>query len=121
MPGVEQLLDRIISFSDEKKASKIVAYNVKERSSLTEFVLIIGARNNIHCRALSENIRDEIGKYLKDVSTDDFYSPKKSGNAESGWVVLDINSIIVHIICEDIRSYYALDELYQSVSEVYHL
>ena len=45
---------------------------------------------------------------------------KISGNAESEWVIIDIDSVIVHVISSELRKHYRLDSLFERRSIVYH-
>ncbi|GAB4340758.1 MAG: hypothetical protein Kow00117_21080 [Phototrophicales bacterium] len=40
------------------------------------------------------------------------------GTAESGWVLMDYSSIIVHLFMEEKRQYYDLESLWQDESSV---
>jgi ribosome-associated protein len=120
MEKVKKLLDKIIQASNDKKATNIVAFNVSEKSDVTDFIVVLGATNKIHCKAIFETAEKEIEDFLKVQDSDDLYLPKISGRPDSGWVVLDVNSIIVHVICEEIRDFYALENIYSKTSVIYH-
>ena len=42
------------------------------------------------------------------------------GEVKSGWVVLDLGEIVVHIMGEAERAYYKLEELWGKEAIVYH-
>ncbi|MBT5856110.1 ribosome silencing factor [bacterium] len=107
MSKLKQYIDQIVVALEDKKALDIRFFEVSERSSVTDFVMVVGASNNIHVRAL-QNAVDEVSHELG--ADEDLYDHLRiSGKAESGWVVLDLNSIIIHVILEDLRQFYELD------------
>lgn len=55
-------------------------------------------------------ISDELLEELKKAGT---RSPMIEGTPESGWVLIDFGSVIVHVFSPKQRSYYQLEELWQ--------
>jgi len=54
----------------------------------------------------------------KDIPKDDARLLHKEGESESGWVLLDYGAVIVHLFSPDARSFYALEELWQTGTPV---
>lgn len=121
MSLVTELLDRIIALCDEKKAQNIRSYHLTGNSFVTDYVVIMSASNAVHARALTEEVEKDSREFIRGHASDDFYDyPKVSGNADSGWVVVDLNSIVIHIITPELREHYDLDSLFEKRSVVYH-
>ena len=114
-------IEKIITLGDEKKADNIRLYQSDNGSIVAEYVLVFSVRNNIHCRAIIEELDLKVPKIVADGPSNDFYeSVRQSGNVESGWVILDLNSVIIHCIVDSIRDHYQLDELFQDLGPVFH-
>ncbi len=62
-----------------------------------------------------EAIREEITKTLKQ---DGVLPHHSEGTAASGWVLLDLGGVIVHIFSSQQREYYKLDELWGEATPV---
>lgn len=62
-----------------------------------------------------EAIREEISKVLKKEGIIPHHS---EGAAESGWVLLDLGNVIVHIFSPQQRDYYKLGELWNNAVPV---
>lgn len=62
-----------------------------------------------------EAIREEITKTLKRDGVLPYHS---EGTADSGWVLLDLGGVIVHIFSLQQREYYKLDELWGEATPV---
>ena len=53
-------------------------------------------------------------KKLSEKHEESLYSQvKKSGKSESGWVIMDANSIIIHFVDAQTRSHYDIDEIFE--------
>ena len=117
MADVSKLLKKITHACDQKKATRIVSYHVEGISALTDYILVVSVNNKVHCHAILREVEDVVSKEKK---TADFYKPRVSGDTDSGWIVMDINSIIVHVMTEDMREFYNLDALLEKRAVVYH-
>ena len=54
----------------------------------------------------------------KDIPKDDARLLHREGESESGWILLDYGAVIVHLFSPDARSFYALEELWQTGTPV---
>ncbi len=120
MSSITELLEHLIRVADEKKATQIVAYDVAGKSSITDYILVLGTSNKVHCQALSREMDQAAGQFIGDHKSTDFYKPRLSGDSESEWIVLDLNSIVIHILTEHMREYYKIDTLLEKRAVVYH-
>lgn len=118
---MQKTIDLIIKTCDDMKAQDIRAYHVTETSSLTDYVIVLSVATSIHINAIQEALLKLFKETLKDNVTSDFHAhPVISGEAESGWVAVDMNSCILHIMEEETRKTYALDELFQDRGVAYY-
>ena len=46
---------------------------------------------------------------------------KRQGDANSGWIILDAGEVIVHVMLEEERKFYNIDELWERYAVVYHV
>jgi len=75
------------------------------------FVILSGAslrQVNATAQAISEDLAKDRIKSLSKVSPND----------ESGWVVLDLASVVVHIFYEPMREFYSLERLWSDAKRV---
>ena len=115
--SLDDFVENIMTLLVEKKAEKMVVYRPNDQS-LTDYIILLTAKNRIHCQSLQA----EVNHWCKDIpSFEDieyFWPLQLSGKAEGGWLVLDLNSIVIHIMIEEIRDFYDLDALFQERSKV---
>jgi ribosome silencing factor RsfS/YbeB/iojap len=117
---IESLISEIIETADSKKATNIQTYKTTN-SWLTDYIVVLSANNNIHCKALLNDIDQKTCEFIKKNPSDAFYEHSRtSGTVESGWLIIDTNSILIHILLSDIRIEYAIDSFFEENSIIYH-
>lgn len=104
-------LDIVAQTIYDKKGFNILALDIRNISSLTDFVIIAEGNIDRHLKALSLAIKDR--------STDFGLKPLYVEGEQSGdWIVLDFGSFVVHLFRSDIREKYALEDLWKEASIV---
>jgi len=117
---LERIVEKFVHEGLEKKAENVVSYDLSGSGWITDQVVILGAGNTIHCKALLDAL-EKAYKQLSDDEVDELYDNfRTSGSSESGWVVVDLNSILIHCVTEDIRAFYDLDTLFSKQGVTYH-
>lgn len=98
--------------ADDNKAEDIRVLDVIGLSSLTDFIVICSGNSMPHLKALMRDT-EQIVAEKHDVRP---YSGE--GRAETNWVVLDYFDVMVHIMSEDARALYDLENLWGDAKEV---
>lgn len=96
---------------DEKKAEGLKVLDVSAQSSITDFLIIATATSEPHLRAL----RVEVEKAL-DGSGSRIVGMEMA--QESGWVVVDVFDVMVHLFLGPVREHYSLERLWSDATEV---
>lgn len=103
----EVLGKTIVTSIQEKKGQGIVHINLsKIYNSVCEFFIITHADSSTQVKAIARHIEDS----LKERHQTRVLHTEGYENAQ--WVLLDYNSIVVHVFQERIRDYYKLEELW---------
>ena len=89
----------------QKKAKDVVALNVKEISSFTDYLLICSGATDRQVQAISVAIQ----QYLK---KEGIRPLGVEGEANGQWILLDYSDLVVHIQSKELRQYYMLDHLW---------
>ena len=111
MNSLETVLQQVVHCLDQKQGDDILVFDCPD-STLTEHVVLASARNHIHCDALVGTVLDTFSK-KKYAKQDDLYIPPKlAGEPNSGWIILDLNSILIHIMLDTVRDHYQMDALF---------
>jgi ribosome-associated protein len=89
----------IVKAADGRKAEEIVALNVEACTSLCSTIVILSGNSRPQNQAIAKAIQDDmIG--VVDVQV------LPEGTADSGWMLLDYGSVMVHIMTPKSRLYY---------------
>lgn len=103
----EALARRLAELADSKAAEEIVALDMRELVSYTDFLTICTARNERQARAIA----DEVKLRLKQ---EQGLLPGGSEAAEAaGWIVLDYLDCVLHVFTAEARERYALEDLWR--------
>jgi ribosome-associated protein len=95
----------------DKKAENLVILDVREKSSFTDYFVIMSGRSTRHVQGLAEAVDSAVSKKrIKDANTE--------GLAEGLWVLLDYEDVVVHIFYRDVREFYDLEGLWHDVPRI---
>lgn len=108
---VQEELKLIIEVLEDKKGNDIRILDVREQSSVTDYVILVSAISEPHAKALKINLDKMIQERGIAVIGNE-------NESSSGWMVLDAFNFMVHIQTEEMRSFYELEELWKDAVEV---
>ena len=96
----------IVDAIAERLGSEIVLLDMEEVSLLADYFVICSADSTPQFKA----IVDEVEKRAKDGGARRL---RVEGKADSGWVLLDYGSVVVHVFAPELRDYYDLEGLWK--------
>lgn len=96
---------------DEKKAMDLQVLDVSAQSSITDYLVLATGTSEPHLRAL----RIELEKAI-DASDHPILGMETA--QESGWLVVDVFDVMVHIFTAEARSKYGLENLWKDAVSV---
>ena len=108
---VKEELKLIIEVLEDKKGNDIRIFDVREQSSVTDYVILVSAISEPHAKALKINLDKMIQERGIAVIGNE-------NESSSGWMVLDAFNFMVHIQTAEMRSFYELEELWKDALEV---
>ena len=93
-------------FADNKKAEDIIILDVRKVSSVTDYFVIASGTSEPHLRAIVDEITDQLREEhgLRPL--------RMEGTVHGAWVVLDFFDVIVHVMRQDVRERYDLENLW---------
>jgi ribosome-associated protein len=97
--------------ASDKQATDIVLLDVQGLCSFADYFVICSGESERQLKAIYE----EVGQALKKEGVLPLHY---EGNIDSGWLLLDFGSVMVHIFAPPERGYYRLDELWERAKPV---
>ena len=87
----------------ETPASNTTVIDIHDLSTIADFFVICSGENERQLRAISRLLMDGLSERNID--------PRRvEGEAVSGWILMDFEDVIVHILDADLREFYNLEE-----------
>lgn len=101
----EQLTEIIVNALDDTKAQDIVKLDVRDLTSVTDYMIIASGTSNRHVRALVDNVSEKArAAGRKPIGIE--------GEDGSEWVLLDLDDALVHVMLPKVREFYNLEKLW---------
>lgn len=101
-----ELVRCIVKAADGRKAENIVALHVSPVSTLTTFLVILSGNSRPQNQAIASAIAGDV---LQEFDLRPGGNGVPEGTAESGWMLLDFGSVIVHIMTPKSRLFYNIE------------
>ena len=105
METSENLVHLIAQAIYDRKGHNIVAIDIRDVSSVTDFVVLAEGNVDRHVMAISREIEDSLAKVNEKPI-------RVEGRKNGDWIVLDYNTIIVHLFMPGLREKYQLERLW---------
>jgi ribosome-associated protein len=105
------LIHTIARAADGRKAENIVALYVAHITTLTSVLIVVSGNSRPQNQAIGTAIRTAVTARSIPTSTNQVPPPPPSieGTAESGWMILDYGSVMVHIMTPKSRLFYNIE------------
>jgi ribosome-associated protein len=101
----EELARRLAGIADDKKATDLIALDVRQLVGYTDYLVICTARNERQAKA----VHDEVYHQLK---RDGWLPARVEGVRESEWVLMDYLDAVLHVFTPEPRERYRLETLW---------
>lgn len=105
--GPEKTAKIAVAALEDIKGRDIVVFNVRKMTALFDHVIIASGDSNRQVRALAHNVCEQIKKAGGQVHGTE-------GEQTGEWVLVDLGSVVVHVMQPAIRQYYNLEEIWNA-------
>lgn len=106
-----EILDIAVAACEAKLGVNPVALEVTERMPFTDVFLIVSAETPRQVNAIANEVVDELVKH-------GHKRAKLEGKDEASWILVDCRDVIVHVMLDEKREYYALERLWADASRL---
>ncbi len=101
----DQLMRLVEDGLEDMKAKDVQVIDVRGKTSITDFMVVASGTSERHVKAIAETLA---------------YRAKQAGETPLGteglnegeWALVDLNSIVVHVMLPKVRDFYALERLW---------
>lgn len=107
-PTAAEKAELIVGFADEIKAEQIETLDVRQKTSITEFMIICTGTSDTHVNSIVGRVEEKMaGLGIKPLRT--------APGVGSGWVLIDFGEVLFHCMREERRQFYDLESLWTSM------
>lgn len=101
----EQLSKLVVDALEDVKAKDIVKLDVRDMTTVTDYMIVASGTSNRHVQALVDNVAEK----AKEAG----HRPLGVEGEEGGeWVLLDLQDALVHVMMPKVREFYNLEKLW---------
>ena len=108
MDKISDLKKIIIQTLDINKALDIVSIDLKDKSSMAEYMIIASGTSSRHIQSLSEQVLEKLKYHGVNDS-------KIEGKESNEWKLVDGIDLIVHIFHPEKRKFYELEKMWSEL------
>lgn len=103
----DKILDIIEKTLDDNKADDVVVIDLKGKTSIAGQMVVASGTSQRHVASLAEKIQEN----LKAAG----FKTTSEGEEKADWVLIDAFDVIVHIFKPEVREFYSIEKMWQSV------
>ena len=108
MEKTSDLTKIVIKTLDQNKAQDIVSIDLKDKSSMADFMIIASGTSSRHIQSLSEQVLEKLKDYgLK--------NSKIEGKDSNEWKLVDGIDLVIHIFHPEKRKFYELEKMWSEL------
>jgi len=105
---IYQLKNEIENILSDNKATEIKSINLKDKTSIADFMIVASGNSSRHIQALSEILLDKLKKKGID-------NCRLEGKESNEWKLIDAKDIIIHIFHPEKRKFYDLEKMWSEL------
>ena len=108
MDKISDLKEIVITTLDLNKAEDIVTIDLKDKSSMADYMIIASGTSSRHIQSLSEQV-------LEKFKDNGLKNSKIEGKQSNEWKLVDGIDLIVHIFHPEKRKFYELEKIWSEL------
>ncbi len=109
MKTMEEKAKEIAKLMEDGKGNNVTLLDISGLNSWTDYFVIVTVTSSAHWQGLYKQIKD----YIKDNDLEIHLTNRKSPDGDD-WNLIDLGSIVVHLMSESARSFYDLEKLWHA-------
>ena len=94
-----------LSALDDMKAQSINNINVSELTSVSDYMIFCTGTSSRHARSIVDKISEKAKRSKHPILGIEGYDSAQ-------WILIDLGEVIVHVMLDEVRTFYKLDDLW---------
>jgi ribosome-associated protein len=107
---LEAIKKAVVDALEDIKATDIAVLDVSKLTSITSYMIIATASSTRQAKSLAHNVQEK----LRDAGV---RITGVEGEQEGEWVLVDLGDVVVHIMLQNTRDYYNLEQLWGAAED----
>ena len=107
MNAEDKVLEIITQTLDENKAEDVVVIDLRGKTSIANQMVVASGTSQRHVASLAEKVQEN----LKAAG----FKSTVEGEEKADWVLIDAFDVIVHNFKPEVREFYSIEKMWQSV------
>jgi len=99
--------DFIAEAADDMKAERIEIIDVREKTSIADFLVICGGTSDRHVSAIAERVGEKMAATKN--------KPLREDGEGTGWMLQDYGDVLLHVMQEEQRQYFDLETFWKNM------
>ena len=101
-----ELVHAVVDVIEGKKATNILTLDMRDVTLLADYYVLCDGSSTRQIGSIADELQEELKHKGSKLAL-------MEGTPDSGWMLIDFGSVIVHIFSPEQRAYYQLEELWQ--------
>lgn len=102
----DELLALVVAALDDGKARDVRVIDVREKTSVTDYMVIASGTSERHVKSLAEQV-------VEKAKESEVQPLGVEGQAAGEWVLVDLGDTILHVMKPQVREFYQLEKFWQ--------
>lgn len=96
----------VIDKIEDMKGRDIITLDISEKSSFADFMIVCSGNSNRHVKSIAQNV-------VIECRAEGVEALGVEGNDIGEWSLVDLGDIIVHVMTDETRDKYQLEQLWE--------
>tara|TARA_A100001011_G_scaffold397436_1_gene498372 strand:- start:4468 stop:4812 length:345 start_codon:yes stop_codon:yes gene_type:complete len=102
------IINKVQKILDDNKAQNIVIINLKDKSSIADYMIIVSGTSSRHIQSISENTAQKLKAFGYD-------NCRIEGQDSDDWKLIDAIEVVIHVFHPEKRSLYNLEKMWEDI------
>ena len=108
------LARKVVDLLSDRQAEDILLLDIRNVASFADYFVVANALSRRQIDAILEAVDDEMSAAGVTIMG-------REGKSDSGWVLIDLGDVVVHIFDPEERAFYNLEEMWHAATQVVRL